>query len=133
MNMWRREYNQLFNKLFMDSLCTDFLSTKIYKPKFQAHKSCQKTFVQKAGYNLLLMNLFCVLRPGVKFNNVIYAAFTLEDPESIKNTVKSSVSFTLSWFAFIKVVRRTLMKLSPAMYLIWFSESTSTETYQKKR
>ncbi len=73
-----------FNKLFMDSLCTDFLSTKIYKPKFQAHKSCKNTFVQKTGYNLLLMNLFCVLRPGVKFNNVIYAAFTLVDPETVK-------------------------------------------------
>ncbi len=30
---------------------------------------------------------------GVNFINVLYTAFTLVDPESVKNTVKSSVTF----------------------------------------
>jgi len=34
--------------------------------------------------------------PGVDLINVQHTAFTLVDPESAKNTVKSSVSFTLS-------------------------------------
>jgi len=32
-------------------------------------------------------------QPGVNFTNVLRAAFMLIDPESIKNTVNSSVSF----------------------------------------
>jgi hypothetical protein len=31
--------------------------------------------------------------PGVNFINVLCTAFALVDPESVKNTVKSSVSF----------------------------------------
>jgi len=52
-------------------------------------------------------------RQGDNFN-VLRAAFTLIDPKSIKNTVKSSVSFMLSESAHVKAVRRTLMKLSQA-------------------
>jgi len=33
------------------------------------------------------------LTPGVNFINVLRTVFTLVDPESVKNTVKSSVSF----------------------------------------
>jgi len=32
-------------------------------------------------------------RAGVNFINVLHTAFALIDPESVKNTVKSSVSF----------------------------------------
>jgi len=32
-------------------------------------------------------------RPCVNFTNLLPAAFALVDPESVKNTVKSSVSF----------------------------------------
>jgi len=31
--------------------------------------------------------------PGVNFTNVLRAAFTLIDPQIVKNTVKSSVNF----------------------------------------
>jgi hypothetical protein len=47
---------------------------------------------------------------GVNFTNVLRAAFTLVDPESIKNTFESSVSFYD--FGLVKAVRRTLMKFS---------------------
>jgi len=50
------------------------------------------------------------LTPGVNFTNVLCTAFTLVDPESVKNTVMSSLSF---YSASVKAVRRMLMKLSP--------------------
>jgi hypothetical protein len=34
--------------------------------------------------------------PGLNFINILRTAVTLVDPESVKNTVKSSVSFSLS-------------------------------------
>jgi len=33
------------------------------------------------------------VKPGVDSTNVLHEAFMLVDPESVKNTVKSSVSF----------------------------------------
>ncbi len=33
------------------------------------------------------------LAPGMNFTKVLHEAFTLIDPESVKNVVKSSVSF----------------------------------------
>jgi len=54
------------------------------------------------------------LLPGVNFINVLCSAFTLVEPKSVKNTVKSSVSFMLSGSAGAKAVHRTLMKLSLA-------------------
>jgi hypothetical protein len=50
---------------------------------------------------------------GVNSSTFYGPAFTLQDPESIKNTVKSSVSFSLLGSVRVKAVRRTLMKLSP--------------------
>ncbi len=50
---------------------------------------------------------------GVNFINVLCTAFALVDPESVKNTVKSSVSFYVFGIYKLKPVRRTLMKLSP--------------------
>ncbi len=51
-------------------------------------------------------------RSSVNFTNVLRTAFTLIDPESVKNTVKSLL-FTLLGSTSIKAVCRTLMKLSP--------------------
>ncbi len=54
-----------------------------------------------------------VQRPGVNFINVLRSAFMLIDPESKKNTVKSTVPFyLLSGSAGIKAVCRMLMKLT---------------------
>ncbi len=60
---------------------------------------------------LSIKQLLC--QAGVYFTNIIHPAFTHVDPETVKNTVKSSVSFTLLGSAWIKVVHRTLMTLSP--------------------
>jgi hypothetical protein len=51
--------------------------------------------------------------PGVNFINVIQAAITLVDPKSMKNTVKSLVSFLLLGCERIKAVHIMLMKLTP--------------------
>jgi hypothetical protein len=55
--------------------------------------------------------------PGVNFTNVFCAAFTLVDPESVKEIQLSDLShhnfFTLLGTVRIKAVRRTLMKLTP--------------------
>jgi hypothetical protein len=53
------------------------------------------------------------LSPGVKFTNILCTAFALVDPERVKNTVKSSVSFMLLGSTSIKAVQRMLVKLSP--------------------
>jgi len=45
------------------------------------------------------------LAPGVNFINVLTAGFACADPESIKNTVKSSVSF----YAFGKYVGKSCL------------------------
>jgi len=42
---------------------------------------------------LLWVRFMHLLHHGVNFTNVLHEAFTLVDPESVKNTVKSSVSF----------------------------------------
>ncbi len=51
--------------------------------------------------------------PGVNFTNILCAAFTLVDPESIKKIDNLTVFFTLQGSACVKAVRRTLMNLSP--------------------
>jgi len=50
-------------------------------------------------------------RPVVNFINVLCSAFTHVDPKRVKNTVKSSVHFTLSGSEGVKAVSRTWMKL----------------------
>ncbi len=67
--------------------------------------------------NLLVISFdryFSVTR-YVNFTKVLCAAFTLVDPKSVKNTVKSSVSFYAFGICERKAVRRTLMKLSPGL------------------
>jgi len=54
-------------------------------------------------------------QPGVNFTNVLRAAFTLINPESVKKIENLTVSFTLLGSALIKAVCRTLMKLSPGL------------------
>ncbi len=58
---------------------------------------------------------FMQLTPRVNFTNILFAAFTLIDPKSIKNTVKSSVSLYLLGSARVNAVSRTLMKMSPGV------------------
>jgi len=59
-----------------------------------------------------LVCLCLSLFPGVNFINILRAAFTLVDPESVKNTVKSSVSFH-AFGIYEHKSCRILMKLSP--------------------
>jgi len=60
------------------------------------------------GFSLLK----AVDRSGVNFFNILWAAFTCADPESIKNIVKLSVFFALSGSVHSKSAHRTLMKLT---------------------
>jgi len=54
--------------------------------------------------------------PGVNLTNVLHAAFTLVDPESVKKIQLSHpYLFTYSGSASIKAVHRMLMKLSPGV------------------
>ena len=57
------------------------------------------------------------LTPGVNFINVLCTAFALVDRKSVKNTVKSLVSFMLLRSMSIKVVRRMVLKLTPGVML----------------
>jgi len=43
--------------------------------------------------NLIYNTSWFLMNPSVNFTNILRAALTLKDPESVKNTVKSSVSF----------------------------------------
>jgi len=49
---------------------------------------------------------------GFNFINVLWAAFTHADPESIKKTDNLTIYFTLSESACTKPAHRTLMKLT---------------------
>jgi len=68
------------------------------------------------------------LTSSVNFINILRTALALVDPESVKNTVKSSVSLfiTLLGSMSVKAVRRMLMKLSPGVQTMNF---THTDTY----
>ncbi len=54
-------------------------------------------------------------RSGVNFINMLWPAFMLVYPKSDKNKVKLSVFFALLGSVCIKAVRKTLMKLTPAL------------------
>jgi len=54
--------------------------------------------------------------PGVNFTNIV-SAFMLGDPESVKKIDNLTVFFTRLGSACVKAVHRTLMKLSPGVYL----------------
>ncbi len=57
-------------------------------------------------------------KPGVDFINVLRAAFAPVDPKSVKNTVKSSVTFYAFGIYERKSCTRMLMKLSPGVNFI---------------
>jgi len=59
----------------------------------------------------------CSYRSSVNFTNILRAAFTLADPESVKKIDNLTVFSTLLGSARVKAVRRTLMKLSPCQCL----------------
>ena len=50
---------------------------------------------------------------GVNFTIVLWAAFTLEDPESAKKVLDLTVFFALLVSTYVKAACRTLMKLTP--------------------
>jgi hypothetical protein len=54
-----------------------------------------------------------IKNPGVNFINILRTAFTIVDPESIKKIDNVTVFLTLLGSGRVKVVLRTLMKLSP--------------------
>jgi len=53
----------------------------------------------------------------VNFINILCTAFALVDPENVKNTVKSSVSFYAFGIYERKSLRRMLMKWTPDVNL----------------
>ncbi len=55
--------------------------------RFYKHRS------QNCKKDIRLDCIFCALTPSVNFINFLSTAFALIDPESIKNRVKSSMSF----------------------------------------
>ena len=54
---------------------------------------------------------------GVNFTNILGAAFTRVDPKGAKKTVKLSSFIALLGSARIKAARRTLVKLTPDIFL----------------
>jgi len=53
------------------------------------------------------------LAPEVNLINILQTAFASADPESAKNTVKSSVFFVLLGSSSVKTVHKTFVKLTP--------------------
>jgi len=58
------------------------------------------------------LSFYFKTKSGVNFINIQRAAFSYEDPESTKNTVKPSVFFPLLGSASVKDASSTLMKLT---------------------
>jgi len=56
------------------------------------------------------------LTPGVNFINVLRAAFTRADPKSVKFQLSCQYHFTLLGSTHTKAARRTLTKLTPALW-----------------
>ncbi len=51
--------------------------------------------------------------PGLNFTNVLHTAFTLADPESVKRYLWLNCIFNTLGSMRVKLVRKTLMKLTP--------------------
>jgi len=66
------------------------------------------------------------LTPGVNFINVLLAAFTRADPESVKFQLSHQYHFMLLGSARVKALRKTLMKLTPSQLLNWLDSDQST-------
>jgi len=74
-----------------------------------------------------------VLQAGVNFIHILRALYMRQDPESAKKTVKLSIFFALSGSACTKGARRTLMKLAPGVFPIFFCKKLQIQTVCKKR
>jgi len=72
-------------------MCVFFVQNfgeKNYKANETREKLLNLLFYKKCTRKMLTK-----LTPGVNFINILRTAFALVDPESVKNTVKSPVSF----------------------------------------
>jgi len=58
------------------------------------------------------------MTPGVNFINVLRAAFTCADPESVKILYNFTVFFMLLGLTCAKAACKTLMKLTPGVNFI---------------
>jgi len=99
------------------SISSTFYSRFLYKKCFfcqnVTREKLRKLSCKALLYKKRVHKTFMKLTPCVKFTNVSRTAFMLVDPKSVKNTVKSSVSFYAFGICMVKAVRRTLMRLSP--------------------
>ncbi len=69
--------------------------------------------------------------PGVNFTNILHAAFTLVDPESIKNTVKSSVSVYAFGICKRKSCTYNVDEIEPRMMKIQLTEVSGVGRLKK--
>ncbi len=90
--------NQVSISFYAFLLCQYFCAKKIHSQNITREKLREALWYKK-----FLGKMFMMFSPGVNFTNILRAAFTLVDPKSVKNTVKSSVSF----YAFRICVRKT--------------------------
>ena len=86
--------------------------------KLSLSKSLMHTHLQVFKTVLFSLCYESITPTGVKFINVLQAAFTSADTKSAKMTVKSSSFFALSGSACVKAACRTLMKLTPDRALL---------------
>ncbi len=54
---------------------------------------------------------------GVNFTNILFAAFTPEDPKNEKMIVKSSLHLALLFYALVKASGKMLVKLTPDLLI----------------
>ncbi len=103
--------NLKFEKL---SFSTDFSTFPmiLFSKKFKQFKQFIETL--NWGQTSALRDKQNDQEPRVKFINVIRAAFTRADPESVKFQLSHQYLFTLLGCTSVKAVLRMLMKLSPS-------------------
>ncbi len=91
-------------------MTVSFLSSKVHLIEVNSKPELGGAILDKSVNRPMVSNYeIDNKRSRVNFTNILRAAFTLVDPESVKNAFKSSVSF----YAFGICGRITLMKLSP--------------------
>ncbi len=55
------------------------------------------------------------MKPGVNFINVLHAAFTLADPESVKFQLSCQYLFVVLGSVRVKAAQKMFMKLTPSV------------------
>jgi len=88
--LFRCQFHQHFTHTFFVRKC--FSLVTFWQQKALSYKKCVQKMLMK-------------LTAGVKFINVLQAAFSCVDPKSTKNAVES--------FLHIKAARKTFLKLTP--------------------